>query len=817
MGLTPTDVVAGQLSQHQPTTIGGAHIGNDHPLRWVVPDADWMAVEMVKRPIEPQVIATAEPALRLILRRLRGIMSETDDGQRRLDKIVRHIAGLMVAEVCSIYLRRRDASLELFATEGLNPSAVHHTFMKRGEGLVGRCAELAVPVNEPDAQKHPAFSFRPETGEEIYHSFLAVPILRGGEILGVLTVQNKTPREYSEEDVEALQTTAMVLAEHLFSGAVAGAHIPELSRSQAHVITGQPMSEGLALGHVVFHEQRVAVTDLTTDDADAERLRLSGAISELKAALDELIDHADLAREGEHRDVLEAYRMFANDRGWQRRMIEAVDAGLTAEAAVEQVQNRTRARMLRQPDPFFRERVRDLDDLSDRLLRVLTVQKSGRSVKVDLPHDAVLVARTMGASDLLDYDRTRLRGLVIEDGSGQSHVAIVARALGIPAVGQAHGAMERVERADPIIVDAETGEVYIRPTSEIIQAYADKARFRARRQRKYRSLKGTPAITRDGERVFLNINAGLPVDMAHLEESGADGIGLFRTELQFMIAASFPRLERQTHLYRSIIDEAGGKPVVFRTLDIGGDKVLPYLRHVPEPNPALGWRGIRLALDRPALFRTQVRALLRASGRRTLRIMAPMVTDYSEVMKLRELIDREIDLARHRGADTPDRVHFGIMLEVPALLFDLDRVLPKVDFISIGSNDLFQYLFAADRENHRVSGRYDVLTQSFLRALAGAQAAAARHAVPLTICGEMGGRRLEAMALIGLGIRSLSMAPANVGPIKEMVRSLDASRLATHLSMLLEEPRREARPGAEAQTSLREALRSFAENEGIEL
>jgi phosphotransferase system, enzyme I, PtsP len=421
--------------------------------------------DMPKRPVEEPHIASAEPTLRLILRRLRETMAETDDGQRRLDKIVRLVSGLMVAEVCSIYLKRQDHSLELFATEGLNPTAVHNLFMKRGEGLVGRCAELAVPVNEPDAQAHPAFSFRPETGEEVYHSFLAVPILRSGEVLGVLTVQNKTLRHYSDDDVEALQTTAMVLAEHLVTGSVASA-TGAATRAIDDLVRGQAIAEGIALGHVVLHAPRVAVTELVATDVAHEVERLEAAIGELKATLDALMNQSHLARAGEHRDVLEAYRMFANDRGWQRRLVEAVRSGLTAEGAVEQVQNRTRARMLRLQDPFWRDRLRDLDDLSDRLLRVLASAAGNDAPKKDLPLDTVIVARSMGAADLLDYDRERLKGLVIEESSSHSHVAIVARALGIAAVGGARGIMERVEPGSAIIVDAEAGEIYIRPSSQ---------------------------------------------------------------------------------------------------------------------------------------------------------------------------------------------------------------------------------------------------------------------------------------------------------------------------------------------------------------
>src|SRR6478672_10343546 len=596
-------------------------------------------------------ITPSEPALRIILRRLREIMAEPLDGQSRLDRIVRQIAGLMVAEVCSIYLKRQDGSLELFATEGLNPGAVHNTFMKRGEGLVGRCAELAVPINEPDAQNHPSFSYRPETGEEIYHSFLAVPVLRDGDVLGVLTVQNKTHKEYSDEDVEVLQTTAMVLAEHLVTGAVAGVNAgSEFSRAVGHVVRGQPLSEGLALGHVVLHQTRVVVTELEAENPDEEYRRLEAAVEELKASVDEMLDQGEMAATGEHREVLEAYRMFAHDRGWLRRMKEAIKRGMTAEAAVERAQNDTRARMLRQTDSYWHERLRDLDELSDRLLRILAGRPRAHAATDKLPHDTVLIARTMGAADLLDYDRSRLRGLVLEDSGGQSHVAIVAKALGIAAVGNARGILERVDQGNPIIVDAESGEVHIRPSSEVIAAYGDKARFRARRHRKYRALRDTPAVTRDGQRIELHINAGLLMDVPHLGESGADGIGLFRTELQFMISATLPRLERQIQMYRAVVAEAGRKPVVFRTLDVGGDKVLPYLRQPQEENPALGWRAIRLALDRPGLLRTQVRALLRATSGVELRLLLPMVTAVGEVDMARALIDRELDLLRRRGS-----------------------------------------------------------------------------------------------------------------------------------------------------------------------
>jgi len=731
-------------------------------------------------------IGPAEPALRIIMRRLREIMAEAGDGQSRLDRIVRQISGLMVAEVCSFYLRRQDGSLELFATEGLARRAVHTTHLRRGEGLVGRCAELAEPVNAPDAQNHPAYSHRPETGEEAYKSLLAVPILRSGLLLGVLVVQNRKARDYSEEDVEVLETTAMVMAEHLASGAVAGVNTDaEFSRARSHVVKGQIISEGLALGQVVLHEPRVVVTKLLAEDPELETKRLEEAVDRLRTTIDDMLLQRDLARAGEHRDVLEAYRMFAHDRGWLRRMTEAVNAGLTAEAAIERVQNDMRARMLRQGDSYWRERHRDFDDLSARLMRVLTGGGAIANMTAELPDDAIIVARTMGPADLLDYDRRKLRGLVIEEGGAQSHVAIVAKALRIPAIGQARRIIERADAGDDIIVDAEAGEIHLRPGSEVIDAFSDKARFRARRQRQYGSLRNRPARTRDGQVIAMHINAGLLVDMGYLDESGADGVGLFRTELQFMMSAAMPSFDDQLKTYASILDKAGGQPVVFRALDIGGDKILPYMSQNKEANPAMGWRAIRMTFDRPALFRIQMRALLRASVRRELRLLIPMVAEAAEIDTARQLLEKERQRELALGNAVPSKILLGAMIEVPSVLWDLDNLLPRVDFISVGSNDLMQYFFAADRTNERVAARYDALSVAPLRALASIVEAAGRHNVPLTLCGEMAGRPLDAMALIGLGFRSISMAPASIGPVKAMILSLPADKLQAEMARWL--------------------------------
>ena len=746
---------------------------------------------------------------RILLRRLREVMAEPETAQARLDKIAKLIASNMVAEVCSIYVMRPGGALELYATEGLNRSAVHKSTLNVGEGLVGVIAEDAAPLNLSDAQSHPAFKYLPETGEEIYQSFLGVPILRAGLILGVLTVQNETQRNYSEEEVEAMQTTAMVLAEVIAAGELdelAEALEADVTHVRSHHFTGTALADGLALGHVVLHRPRVLVSNLIAEDLSAEHARLEEAIEKLRSSVDRLVLDNDLARAGEHREVLETYRMFAHDRGWVRRMREAIDTGLTAEAAVERVQSDTRARFLRSNDPYLRERLHDFDDLANRLLRTL-VGVSGTAAAGKLPRDAIVVAASMGPAELLDYDRARIRGLVIEEGGGNSHVTIVARAIGIPMVGQIESITELADTGDPIIVDGKTGEIHIRPPSSVEEAYADKVRLYARRQKQFSLLRDKPAVTSDGQEISISINAGLLVDLPHLSETGAAGIGLFRTELQFMIASSFPRMDEQVAHYSAVLDAAGDKPVVFRTIDIGADKVLPYLSHAKEENPALGWRAIRMALDRPALLRLQLRALIKAAGGRKLHIMFPMVAEVDEFRRAREMLEHEQDFIAARGHAVPSELLVGAMIEVPALVWQLPALLPLVDFISVGSNDLMQFLFAYDRSDPRLVDRYDPLSPVVLKLMDEIISQAKHHNVPVTVCGELAGEPLEAIALIGLGLRSISVVPAAVGPVKTMIRSLDAGKAREFVKDLKNLP----------DHSVRKRIEEFVQANGIEV
>ena len=750
---------------------------------------------------------TAISGPRVLLRQLRETMAESLGSQDRLDKIVNLIADNMRADVCSFYVLRDDSALELFATRGLKREAVHQTTLRLGEGLVGLIAAEAEPLSLEDAPSHPAFAYRPETGEDPYSAFLGVPVLRAGQTLGVLVVQNKDHRVFGEDEIEAMLTTATLLAEMIATSDFDALIKPgsDIDLRRPRVFQGASLTDGIALGKVVLHDPRVVVVNFIAEDTEQEKARLDSALESLRLSIDDMLAHNDMQTGTEHRDILESYRMFANDRGWVHRLSEAIENGLSAEAAVERVQNDTRARMQRQTDPYIRDRLHDLDDLANRLLRALT--GDGIALGKELPDNAILVARNLGPAELLEYDRTKLRGVVLEEGASISHVAIIARSLGLVAVGQAENIVAMSEGGDDIIVDGGAGSVHLRPTPGVVQVYVDKVRLGAKRRAHYRELKDVPSVTRDGVPITLYHNSGLVADLPMLEETGADGVGLFRTELQFMIASRLPRLREQVELYREALRLTGDRPIVFRLLDVGGDKVIPYMRSQPEENPAMGWRSLRLALDRPGLMRLQVRSLLIAADGRPMKILVPMVTDTEEFRTTKAVVKREVARLEHAGEKVPSKLELGAMIEVPSLLYELDHLLPEADFVSIGSNDLVQFLTASDRGNDRVSKRYDPIGLPRLRALKHIVDMAKRYDVPLTMCGELAGRPMEALALMSIGMTRLSMGPPSIGPIKEMVLGLELAPIRASVNAALS-------AGADGVT-IRELLTEWVARQGL--
>jgi phosphotransferase system enzyme I (PtsP) len=559
-------------------------------------------------------------------------------------------------------------------------------------------------------------------------------------------------------------------------------------------LSGLKLVAGMARGEAVFHEPRVVVEHTVAEDIEAERARVYGAFRKMREQIDNITREAEFGTTGEHEEILETYRMFAYDEGWSRRINEAIDSGLTAEAAIERVQQRTRARMQEIDDPLLQERMHDLEELSDRLLRIVS-GRVGTAAQTGLARDTVLIARNLGPGDLLEYDRRRLKAVLLEEGSLTSHMTIVARAIGVPVIGRLQDIRHSVEEGETILVDGDNGSIIIRPNRPLQAGFEHRMSLSQKRRAEFAAVRNLPAQTKDGVKVSVMVNAGLAEDAAALAMTGADGIGLFRTEFQFLVSATLPGRDRQLRLYTKVLEAAGNRPVIFRTVDIGGDKALPYLAdiHDEAENPSMGWRALRLSLERSALMKAQARALIEASAGKVLRVMFPMVSEPWEYEEARALFEEQVDWARKAHRKLPTKIEFGAMVEVPSLAEMLDQLLPRVDFVSIGTNDLTQFLFAADRSDPRLAQRYDWLSPAILRFLKRVLDQARAAGVPARICGEMAGRPLEAMALIGIGAEAFSITPAGVGPVKAMVRSLDAAAVRARLDQMLARPPKDMR------------------------
>ncbi len=743
---------------------------------------------------------------RKLLKSLHTVMAGKGSGQQRLDQVVRKIASTMAADVCSVYLVTAEGDLELFATEGLKQQAVHKSRLALGKGLVGRVASTGLPLNVEEASVHPDFVYLPETGEELYHSFTGVPIVRHLQVIGVLVVQNREPGTFTEVDLETLQTVAMVLAEMLAASRLVDIRslTAEAGGPGQVTLPAKKLTDGLAVGKAVFHEPKVEISALLTEDKEKERKRLEKAFGELRRELDSLMVAPDLSLFGDHREVLEAHKMLTAGGGWKRRIEEALETGLTAEAGVEKVLQDMQAQYRQMKDPYLKERLHDMEDVSNRLIRIL-MGYVGDKAHHKLTEDSILIARSMGPAELLDYDRTYLKGVVLEEGSPTAHVTIVARALGIPMLGRVKNVNQVIDEGDRMIIDSEARKVYVRPTEDVEKTFTLSFNEHLKLRKIYESERLKPAETRDGKRITLLMNAGLLIDMEHMEKTGAEGIGLFRTEFQFMVSSTLPRLKAQTEYYTRILKAAKKRPVIFRTLDIGGDKQVPFLPLEEEENPALGFRAIRLALERPGLLRYQARALLAAAKKRPLSIMFPMIAEVGEFIEARNLVLKEKERLERTTGVTPSRLSIGSMLEVPSLVWQLDELLKEVDFVSIGTNDLMQFFFASDRSNPKLSERYDLLSPAALSFLKGVVDKCRTRDVPVTVCGEMGGRSLEALALIGLGLETLSISPSAVGPVKMMIRQLNLKDFQAWFVPKL------ASPGH----SLRDALKDYALNHNL--
>ncbi len=726
-------------------------------------------------------------APRILMTRLRSLMAEGRSLEGRLAGVVSLVARSFVADVCSIYLRMENGDFELVATEGLKPEAIKRTRLARDEGLIGLVVREARPQNIQDAPHHPRFSYRPETGEDPYTSFLGVPILRFGRVIGVLAVQNIVSRVYDEEDVETLQTIAMVMAEVVTTESQSGAE--ELADvavrpNRPLELVGRSLSEGLAMGSVHLHDPVVAPAQFFASDISSEEKRLRKALEQLRSYVDAMMVQQVSPLAGESRDILETYRLLAHDPSWAGRLFDAVSSGLSAEAAVDRARREHRARLQNATDSYLRDRLHDLEDLDNRLLRLL----AGQTGIANTDHDgAILVARRLGPADLLEYRNAGLRALILEDESTTSHAVIVARALGLPLIGGVERIMTVVETGDQAIVDGDTGHIHIRPEADLVAVYRDRLASRSQRLAEFAAIRALPAVPEDGVKVELMMNAGLGIDVDNLDASGAEGIGLFRTEFQFLVSETLPSLTEQEEFYKRAMDTAGNRPVLFRTLDLGGDKILRNTRQNREENPALGWRSLRFALDKPGLFRRQLRALCRAAAGRPLSVMFPLVTTPEEFRRAKALLFKEMEWCTKNGREGPSEVSVGAMIETPAFAMSFHELKGEINFLSIGTNDLHQYFFAADRDNRFLSDRYPIINKTFLLFLRDICERGTDCGVPVSICGEAAGNPVMAEIFALLGFRRLSMPASGVGPVKRAIRNLNISATLDSFNALLEE------------------------------
>ncbi len=721
-------------------------------------------------------------------------------GAAPLAEFAHLVASDLVTEVCSIYVLRSGDILVLAATEGLRPDAVGRTRLRVGEGIIGLVAATAQALNLPDAQNHPGFAYRPETGEEPYASMLAVPIRRAGRTLGVLAVQNRATRRYDADEVEVLETVAMLLAERLAASGAAEAAEDGLVGTVSRRFGGSTIVPGIAIGPVVRHGLAAPPRRLLADDPALEQARLAAAVETMQRGLDELIS-ARLPDGDAPREVLAAYRLIAADAGWLRRVEDAIRGVLAAEAAVHRIGDELRDRMRRVVDPYLRERLADIEDMVGRLLRAL----DGSAPPAPVPPGAILLARRLGPAELLDWHARGIAAVVIEDGSAAGHAAILAGALDLPALGGARGALDAAETGEEALLDTDEGLFVLRPEQELRAAYQRVLAARQARHARWASLRDLPSVTADGTAVTLMLNIGLPLELGQLDATGAAGIGLFRTEIAMLARGAVLDVTEQAAIYARVLDAAAGRPVLFRTLDLGGDKLLPGSAPPEEANPAMGWRSLRVALDRPAVLRKQARALLLAADGRELSVMFPMVATVAEFTAARALLLAEA--ARVRPA--PARLRIGTMLEVPSLLWQLDELLKEAEFVSIGTNDLLQFVFAADRGTPALAGRYDVLSPGMLTLLGFVAGRAAAAGVSLSLCGEAAGRPLEAMTFAGLGLTTLSMAAGALPSVKEVLAAVDLPALRAVLAAI--------RHSEAAAASLRDPIAAWAREHGVPL
>jgi phosphotransferase system enzyme I (PtsP) len=725
----------------------------------------------------------------------------------------------MDCEVCSLYNLDPEANvLSLAATAGLPARSIGRITMNCSEGLVGLVVEERAPVNVEDALQHKRFKFFPELVEEKYHAFLGVPVGEGEAILGVLVLQARRRRRFVEDEITALKAVAghvravmvnadltmrlqreeaerevyrrnMVRAIRRLEAYEASSRATEMEGPVDEVVrlTGQGVSPGIGIGHahvVVPPADLDAVAIHQCDDPEADIARFEAAlvlsaneVEQARKRMRELVPEVGGA-------IYEALRMVIEDVSFAGRVREEIETGLAAESALRAVVAEYVNRFEKLPDRYMRERAVDVRDAGQRILGHLL----GVAHQVpDVDEDAVLVAGELTLSDLAVVEHSHLRAIVTGAGGETSHAAILAKSLEIPTVVGAEGLIHACREGDDLIVDGNTGTVYLRPSADVVEEYQRIGEQFRNFQRDLEDITDLPAETLDGYRVSLFANIGLLGDIEYADLHGAEGVGLFRTELPFMSYRDFPSEDEQVALYYSLIDRMGDRPVTIRTLDIGADKYPNYVRREREQNPFLGWRSIRISLTEESVFQEQLRAILRAAGEAPLRIMFPMITSVEEIRRVKEIYAECVADLAATGVRPPPGVELGAMIEVPAAVLRARTIMREVDFVSIGTNDLIQYTLAVDRDNRRVAPMYEPLHPSVLQSIKLVVDAARECGRTVAMCGEMAGNPLCTIFLVGVGIDELSMGSMYIPVIKKLIRSIkmeDAKRVAEELLRL---------------------------------
>ena len=774
--------------------------------------------------------------VRRLLTRLRNLMQGEGEDQKRLDDLTLAVAEELHAEVCSLYLVRLDGRLELYSTHGLKPAAVHRTVLARGEGIVGEIAETGLPLALYDARKHPSFSYHPETGEEAFQSLVGVPIRQSFLTSGVLLVQHVTSRRYQSFEVEALETVALLVSE-LFHTLISHLESPAESR----MFEGKSIVGGYAVGQATFLRRSPVLMRVAADTPEEECRRLDNAMERLEEQLTRMKMKVALSserteeREADHpddkesqnkeeqrgettyelieasHDILDTFLMIVRDPGWKRRILSQINLGLTADAAILRALEELRSRMLDADTPELRERIWDLEGLSFRLIDCLEGRNAQDILDFGAEKDArgekfVLVARNLSPLELLNLDHKRIAGIVLEEGSAFSHVAVIARTLNFPVVGRLKEITRYLPQGERVAINGTSGQVWIKPSESTLRQLAEADEYSVAVRESPEELALRP-VTKDSIAFDVFVNAGLASDLKNC--AGSQGCGLFRTEIPFMLQSSWPVVELQTKLYAEVLDAAGTKPVVFRTLDIGCDKPLPYFRTPKEVNPALGWRSLRITLDRPWLVRAQFRAIFRASQGRDLSIMLPMVTHSDEFFRTRDLLIQEKEMVMEKGYSI-GKVDVGVMLEVPSLAFELPSLLEEIDFVSVGTNDLSQFFFAWDRGHAVLSDRYDPVSWPMFYFLKMVQESCAAAGKPITCCGEIAADPEGIMMLVALGVRRLSVAPPSVVRVRSVIKSMQAGLVVDRIEAMGAKMSESGKEGG-----LRSLLKEMAIEQGI--